>query len=178
MAIFNAITPEDDAAIIRALSCDPESGSITRRSISRSRNPASRSGRQAGHKDARGYIEVGVNGKRYKAHRLVWFFANGSWPVGVIDHINGDRSDNRIVNLRDVSQQENVHNVGTIGRQTKTGIMGVVQMENGMFRPEIQVGESRISLGTFATIEEASASYLTAKRLLHKGFISDRRLPL
>ena len=59
------------------------------------------------HKDLRGSIL----GKNYVAHRVAWAIYYGAWPEGEIDHINGDPSDNRIVNLRDVSHAENTRNV-------------------------------------------------------------------
>ena len=40
-----------------------------------------------------------INGKFYHLHRLVWFYSTGAWPIGVIDHVNRDRADNRISNL-------------------------------------------------------------------------------
>ena len=57
-----------------------------------------------------GHVEVSVGGHIYKAHRLAWFYVNGKWPKGLIDHINGIRSDNRIKNLRDVSDAVNQQN--------------------------------------------------------------------
>lgn len=57
-----------------------------------------------------GYRVIGINGVRHSAHRLAWLHVHGEWPAQNIDHINGDRSDNRIENLRDVSQQTNTLN--------------------------------------------------------------------
>jgi len=57
-----------------------------------------------------GYIIIMVSGLSFVAHRVAWFINYGTWPTGVIDHINHDRSDNRIINLRDVSPTENARN--------------------------------------------------------------------
>ena len=53
-----------------------------------------------------GYILIGLLGKRYRAHRLAWLYVYGTWPKHDIDHINRNRSDNRICNLRDVTRQQ------------------------------------------------------------------------
>ena len=57
-----------------------------------------------------GYIRINFKGNIVCAHRLAWVLHYGAWPVGVIDHINRDRADNRIVNLRDVTPTENARN--------------------------------------------------------------------
>jgi hypothetical protein len=57
-----------------------------------------------------GYIRIRINGKKYFAHRLAWLYVYGSWPKNQLDHINGNRSDNRISNLRNVTNRENQQN--------------------------------------------------------------------
>lgn len=64
----------------------------------------------SGSLDKDGYLIIKIKGRQFKAHRIVWFLCNGEFPNGVIDHINRNRTDNRIENLRDVSQAENVKN--------------------------------------------------------------------
>ena len=64
-------------------------------------------GTQAKSLDTKGYVTVCVKGKQYKGHRVAWYLYYGSWPTGVIDHINRDKSDNRIENLRDVTPSVN-----------------------------------------------------------------------
>lgn len=61
--------------------------------------------------DAYGYRQGNLLGKMYKAHRVIWALHYGEWPKGEIDHINGDRADNRIVNLRVVTASENRRNM-------------------------------------------------------------------
>lgn len=58
----------------------------------------------------RGYRYIAINKKDYAAHRLAWLYVYGKWPDNVIDHVNGKTDDNRIENLRDVSQKENLKN--------------------------------------------------------------------
>lgn len=64
-------------------------------------------GRPVGYVDSAGYISIYYKGLNLKAHRIAWVVYYGGWPNDVIDHINGVKSDNRIENLRDVTQSEN-----------------------------------------------------------------------
>lgn len=64
-------------------------------------------GNIAGNIDKDGYIIIRFKNKAYKAHRLAWYLHYGEWPKNVIDHINGIKNDNRINNLRDVTNQQN-----------------------------------------------------------------------
>lgn len=67
-------------------------------------------GHEAGHVEKDGYIRVQIDKEYYSSHRLHWFYHYGTWPVGVLDHINGDRTDNRIENLRDITFKINNSN--------------------------------------------------------------------
>lgn len=58
-----------------------------------------------------GYIQIPIKGKSYYAHRLAWLYIYGSWPQNQIDHVNCDRSDNRLFNLRESTQAENMRNL-------------------------------------------------------------------
>lgn len=72
----------------------------------------------------RGYTRIIVDGKSYQAHRLVWLYNFGSFPSGQIDHINGVKNDNRLSNLRECSQAENMRNTKMKSNNT-SGITGV-----------------------------------------------------
>lgn len=71
-----------------------------------------------------GYIIVGFKGRRYLAHRLIWLYAHGVMPDGEIDHINRNRQDNRISNLRDATSSENNLNRDILSNNT-SGTIGV-----------------------------------------------------
>lgn len=79
-------------------------------------------GTEAGSLHKSGYLHVSFDGKKQKLHRLIWEYHNGSQPEGVIDHINGDKTDNRIENLRDVSQQTNCQNMKARNNAIVSGV--------------------------------------------------------
>lgn len=83
-----------------------------------------RAGQIAGKVNRQGYVIVQVDGQAYKGHRIAWAMYHGAWPEGVIDHINRQKADNKIQNLRDVSQAENCEN-RSINRNHDSGVKGV-----------------------------------------------------
>lgn len=104
-----------------------------------------------------GYVRVNVFGKRYMAHRLIWMMHHGCWPEE-IDHINGNRKDNRLVNLRAVDRAENMRNVARRSDNT-TGHTGVsYSKRDGVFIAYITLGGVMKVIGRFATADEAAAA--------------------
>lgn len=102
-----------------------------------------------------GYIIGVLNGKKYRAHHLAWLYVNGVFPT-VIDHINGIRTDNRISNLREVSNLENCMNKCVSTRST-TKVNGVSFMKTkNKYRAYITLGSTQIHLGVFSDIESAT----------------------
>lgn len=87
-------------------SYDPATGKLTYRIDT----PNYAAGTEAGAAYGDGYLKVGILGRCYPVHRLIWLIVTGAWPVHVIDHINRVRGDNRWENLRDVTLQENARN--------------------------------------------------------------------
>ena len=122
----------------------------------------------AGGKSSKGYWRIKVGPRYYYAHRLAWLFVNGSWPLGLIDHLNGNKLDNRIDNLRDVRPGVNVQNQRKPSRNNKTGFLGICA-EGVIFKACIKVDGRTLHLGRFETPEEAHAAYVTAKRTHHEG---------
>jgi len=110
-----------------------------------------------------GYIDIKIKGRLYKAHRLAWLHAYGSWPKGDIDHINHDGGDNRIINLRDVTCLENMRNQ-SIYRNNKSGIHGV-DWENPCkkWRARITAGRKEIYLGQHIDFFEACCARKSAE---------------
>lgn len=139
---------------------DPTTGVFIRRST----------GKVAGHRKDNGYLHFHFAGKKHGAHRLAWLYVHGSWPEHDVDHINGIRSDNRIVNLRDVSRSENLQNQRRASARNKsTGVLGVYRHVDGRFTSRICVNKRDTYLGLFDTVEAAQAAYLEAKHRLHPG---------
>lgn len=91
------------------LSYDPETGSLRWRD-------GPKAGRVAGTVGVSGYRRVCINGKQLRAHRIAWFIYHGAMPNDQVDHVNRNRDDNRISNLRDVSNAENQRNRGSWAR--------------------------------------------------------------
>jgi hypothetical protein len=119
-----------------------------------------------------GYLQLKVGGRVYAQHRLAWLYVHGRWPEGVIDHINGDRTDNRIANLRDVPQSINAQNRRTAKRTSAVGVLGVgVTRTPGRFTARIRHAGRNLTLGTFDSVEEASRAYQAAKARLHAGAV-------
>jgi hypothetical protein len=102
-----------------------------------------------------GYKSVLYRGKKYLAHRVVWAIVYGEYPRFFIDHINGDRSDNRIANLRDVTQQENQRNVALL-RNNTSGVMGVSWSEKDKrWTAEINGPKGPMKIGRFKEKSDA-----------------------
>lgn len=117
-----------------------------------------------------GYRFVKVEKKSIPEHHVIWFLEKGRWPKGVIDHINGNPGDNRIENLRDVTQRVNVQNQRYAQVSNKsTGMLGVSMRKNGKFDARIQHKGRNLYIGCFDTAEDAHAAYVRAKRALHEG---------
>jgi len=112
-----------------------------------------------------GYYRVAISagGDRFqmRAHRVAWFIAYGKWPMQ-IDHINGDRSDNRLENLRETNgQSRNGANINH-HRDSTTGLKGVFPVRSKAqrcFRAQIMVNYTSIYLGMFDTKEKAAKAY-------------------
>lgn len=112
--------------------------------------------------DKNGYIKISFRGKKYLAHRLAWLYVTNAPPSGVIDHINRDRSDNRIRNLRDVSQAENSRNRSNpryeFLRYKEAGIVKfVLKSGKERFQVTVNAGGWVHYIGRFDTLEEARA---------------------
>jgi hypothetical protein len=110
-----------------------------------------------------GYIYIAIYKKLYLAHRLAYIYMTGKWPIKQIDHINGNRSDNRFINLRDSSNSENHQN-----RKNTAILMGAHWVaKEKKYVSSITVNYHKIHLGTFSTAKDAHMAYCKAKKKYH-----------
>jgi hypothetical protein len=143
-------------------SYDPETGEITR-----IKGKTDFIGKRAGSLRPNGYRFVQIKRRFYAEHRLVWFYVHGCWPTNYIDHINRNRSDNRIENLRECTKQQNSSNKKQ-NRGSASGLVGVkYRSDRGKWRADITVGGKRHYLGLHSTKEAAFCAYeLAARKML------------
>lgn|SRR5574337_13974 len=124
--------------------------------------------RVAGTKHHDGYIQIRYKNKLYGAHRIAWFLYYGKWPT-LIDHINGDRSDNRISNLREATKRQNAQN--SIQSKPYKGVTWA--KTSNKWRARIVIDGTELHLGVFETIEEAHQAYVNAANQYFGAFAND-----
>lgn len=129
-----------------------------------------RVGMLAGSKNSRGYILIRFFKRGWPAHRLAWLYVYGKWPDGEIDHIDRNKTNNRLANLRDTSHTGNSQNRIDALSNNKSGLLGVTRDHRCRAKPwraSIKVGGNSIHIGMYQTKEEAHQAYLAAKRDVH-----------
>lgn len=121
-------------------------------------------GREAGSANtSRGQIAVALVGTKVLAHRAIWAMCYSEWPA-IIDHIDGDPGNNRLSNLRNVTQQENMRNMAMLACNT-SGHTGVAWMRHrSKWRAFISVDDRQIHLGSFRIKQDAIAARKAAER--------------
>lgn len=139
-----------------AFSYDPETGTLTRIS-------GQRPGHKVGYGGRNGYTSAVFKKATHLAHRLIWCLAHGAWPTGQIDHINGNKADNRLANLRDVTPQQNAQNQHKARRNSATQALGVTRTASGRYMARMFVAGRRYYLGLHDTPEAAQRAYRSAK---------------
>lgn len=127
-------------------------------------------GRIAGFLDKDGYIQIGLDGGTYKAHRLAWFWTHGIWPDTDIDHKNRIVGDNRIVNLRLATRSQNNANRKRTEKNT-SGFKGAYwNKKEKYWQSYIQKDNKHYYLGSFETVEDAHAAYSEAAKKMFEQF--------
>jgi hypothetical protein len=128
--------------------------------------PKAAAGAVAGGVNWKGYWLICIDGKKHRAHRLAWLHTYGAMPKNTIDHINQNKMDNRIENLRDVTNAQNHKNMG-MQSNNETGFRGVsYAKERAKFTARIKDGDVYRNLGYFKCAAAASIAYEKAKALL------------
>lgn len=117
-----------------------------------------------GYFDKEGYRIMSVKSSPYFAHRIIWFWHFGKWPEYEIDHINLNKNDNRINNLRDVTRSVNSFNK-YLHVNNKSGYRGVIFIERiGKYRSNIKINKKNKYLGYFKYIQDAIAARKKAEK--------------
>lgn len=120
-----------------------------------------------------GYIRGGFFGKHFYEHRLIWLYHYGKWPM-YIDHINGDRSDNRIENLRVCTQQQNTYNTRARPLSTSTYKGVHFRKDTSKWVAQYTHNGKNIHIGCFNNEKDASNAYKAATEVLHKDFANEQ----
>lgn len=151
----------------RDINYNHETGIFTR--IRKSSNSVI-DGRPLGSINSNGYLVFSFENKIYYAHRLAWMYVHGEQPSDSIDHINGNKVDNRIANLRVAGFVLNAQNQRVARSRSKSGLLGVHPFKNGRkWSAQIKANGRTIHIGVFDTAIEGHLAYLEEKRKLHAG---------
>lgn len=144
---------------------DPETGDFTRLIY---RGGPIRD--KAGSIDAKGYVNITVDMRTYKAHRLAWLYMTGKFPDCEVDHRDRNKSNNRWKNLRAATDVENAQNA-SLRRDNRSGFKGVgYNKRENVWRARINCNGKSILLGRYRTREEAAAAYASAAKIFHGEF--------
>lgn len=153
------------ARLRELLDYNPDTGIFTNRAPRKK----IRVGEVAGSFDrSHGYIVLSVDCQKHYGHRLAFLYMTGRWPEFVVDHMNGNRSDNRWSNLRDATRLVNQQNMRSASTASSSGLLGAFK-KRAKWTSNIRFKGGLVRLGSFNTASEAHAAYVAAKRKLHEG---------
>jgi hypothetical protein len=142
-----------------------QDGSLIRK-VSKTHN--TKVGEKIGYLNGVGYFVVSIKKEKYLLHRLIWIYHYGKLS-NFIDHINGDKTDNRIENLREATNQQNTWNRGKSKLNT-TGYKNVYLTLSGKYNARGYKDYSYVNLGTYNTLEEANLIATEWRKKNHEGF--------
>lgn len=151
------------------LSYCPETGHLTWKVSRRGRLGGKRAGDRAGNAHSTGYRCITIDGREYKEHRVAWLLVHGEWPATEIDHVNCDKSDNRLENIRLASGSLNQANKRK-SRNNTSGYKGVVATKDGYFKAFIGHEGRKLFLGKFGSASAAHQRYAQKAEELYGPF--------
>lgn len=163
-----ALNPDNHDALLSLLDFDRDTGVFTWKIT---RGGSAKSGTIAGAKDKNGYINIRVLRKLYKAHRLAWFYVHGKWPSQDLDHVDRDKTNNAMANLREASSAQNVAN-SLVRIDCKANLKGV-RLANGcknVWVARITENGKRRTIGRYNSPSIAYEAYCEAARAHFKQF--------
>ena len=156
--------------LLELVEYNPDSGDILSRI---DRGSRCKKGKVLGTKNATGHIVLQLDKRMYLAHRLAWFYCFKEWPIGIIDHIDRDPSNNRLDNLREATKATNNYNSKLYNTNT-TGIKGAFfDCRRNKYYSQIVFNGKKTWLGYFNTSEEAGSAYAVAAKNLHGEFYNE-----
>jgi len=156
------------AVLKELLHYDPETGAFERKLRPSRRHPTHRRV-PSGFTDDRGYVIICLAGKYYKAHRIAVLWMTGDWPLDQVDHIDGNKSNNRWTNLREATNSQNQANTSA-RKNNSVGLKGAHRAAGGRWTSRICVNGRCHFLGLYDTPEEAHAAYAAAAARLQPDF--------
>jgi len=127
-------------------------------------------GQRAGRIAKNGYLHIGLFGSSFLAHRLAWFYVYGAWPMKDIDHIDGNKLNNSIANLREATRSQNRQNLKSALAKKSNLPLGVrrgKRIKRDVYLAIISIDGQRRYIGTYSTANEAHEAYMAAKLKLH-----------
>lgn len=147
----------------------PDTGFMVRRKNTR----GARAGQKCERINELGYSVICIGDRQYLAHRVVWLYTYGEWPNLPIDHINGNRSDNRVENLRLATHSDNQKNRKK-GKNNTSGYVGVSwsASHKKWLSSTVLNGKSKF-LGRYSTKEEAAIAYINFAKVEHGKYYRD-----
>lgn len=149
------------------LSYDPETGIFT---WLQDRNQLAKKGARAGYQRHDGYWLINMRGHTVLCHRLAWLLTAGEWPSDMIDHINGDPSDNRLANLREADRSQNMMNMALPPANT-SGFKGVsFDRRQRKWQAYITIQRRKKSLGYYTDLSEAAFARKVAEEKFFGSF--------
>ena len=115
-------------------------------------------------------FNIGIDGVRYLAHRVIWLWMTGKWPEHEIDHKDQDGANNRWNNLREATKFQNAKNI-SLTKRNSSGVKGAYfETRSGRYVAEIRVDNKKIWLGKYDTAEEAGRAYRAGVAKYHGEF--------
>jgi len=152
------------ARLFELLAYSPETGDFT---WNESRSRTAKAGDIAGSYQQHGYLNIKIDGRTYRSHRLAWLYVHGRWPAEQIDHVNGVRDDNRIANLREATVGQN-HQNRAVQKNSTSRHPGVGWHSRAKrWRVHIKVGGKQIYIGHFREFSDAVEARAAAKAKHH-----------
>lgn len=151
--------------LLSTLHYEPDTGIFTWRKPGK----GVRVGAVAGYFRSGGYVTIKLKQEHYQAHRLAWFYVHGTWPIKMVDHVDRDRHNNRISNLREATCKQNIENA-KIPVTNTTGYRGVFYLPNRYpnkpYVAKICHHGKCIHVGNYKSAEEASSAYAAVRDVL------------